>query len=408
MNEQECNKINGSEPVFHVEGGQPESPPVQPEAVQAVPLKTGGEPKIENEPQKENQPTKEKKKRKKWPIVLGRIAAVFILLGIGAFIYVNSMLNLLDRTEIAGNPEEPLKVLVGEEELFDEPDTMNAMSSASADFDSIRDLDIAYSPEVRNILLIGSDSRTTSFSGLADSIILVSINQESGKIHLSSLMRAMYVYIPGRDEFNMLNASYAWGGTEMLVDTIETNFRVKIDDHIAINFNNFEKVLNIAGGVDITLTRGEAAYLGYGSAGTYHMNGPQALAYSRLRHLDTDFMRTGRQRRVIEALFRKAGGMNISQLTQMVNEIFPNTNTSMDNLEVLGLVAKMGEISGYDLKQIMLPLECNLEPDPYTTQMYVNRMEMYWFNYRNNVEALWKFVYDKEDVNEVPTIPFAG
>jgi len=396
MEEWKYNRTDNNDQISPAAYGQPDAPPPPPppEAAQSDSSETG------------STPQKEKKKRKKWPIVAGSIAAVVLLLLLGLFLYVNSLLNLLNRTKIEGSPDESFSAFVGEEEFYDEPDTVEAMNSAVADFDAIREYDLAYSPKVRNILLIGSDSRTASFSGLADSVILVSINQESGKIHLSSLTRTMYVYIPGRDDFNMLNASYAWGGTEMLIDTIETNFRVKIDEHMAINFSNFEKVINIAGGVDITLTAEEAEYLHYESAGTYHMDGAQALAYSRLRHLDTDFMRTGRQRAVIEALVLKAGDMNISQLTQMVYEIFPNINTSMTNFEILGLIAQMGEIAGYDLSQTMLPLECSIVSNPFTTRMYVNHMEMYWFDYKENIELLWKFIHDKEEVKDVPTIPF--
>ena len=349
-------------------------------------------------------PRRKKKKSLKWFFV--PIGCVLVVLISFSFFYTADLLGLIDRTEITGDPALGMEEFLGDEERFNEADDTNGMSQAAADFESIKDMPIAYSPKVYNILLIGCDSRGNNFSGRSDSMMIVSINQENGNIHITSLTRAMYVYIPGRDSFYMLNASYAWGGTKMLINTIETNFRVKIDDHMVVNFSCFKEVVDIAGGVDIQLTQAEARYLRYGSEGVHHMDGDQALTYSRLRHLDTDFKRTGRQRTVIEALFKKARSMDLVQLSDLARKMFPNINTSMTNAEIFSFATKLVATGDAPIDQIMLPNECNDEKNPYETRFFYNRMEMYRFNYRNNIRTLWTFIYECDDVSNVPTIPF--
>ncbi len=351
-------------------------------------------------------PKKRKSKKLKWTLLA--IACVLILLIGGIFVYAGTMLGQLDRTEITGDPTLGIEELTGDDEHFDEPDDMEGINAASDSFASIKDMPIAHSEDVYNLLLIGCDSRKNNFSGRSDSAMILSINRKTGKLHLTSLMRAMYVYISGRDEYYMLNASYSWGGTKMLIDTIETNFRVKIDDYMVINFGGFEKVVDIAGGVDIEMTSAEARYLNFGNEGLYHMNGSKALSYARLRHLDTDFKRTGRQRAVIEALLRRAWDMNLSQLHNTAAEMFPNINTSMTNMEILSLAGQVGKYVDAPMDQMMLPLECNDEEDPYKTKFYYKHMEMYHFNYRDNILELWKFIYECDQVEDVPTIPFTS
>ena len=112
------------------------------------------------------------------------------------------------------------------------------------------------SPSVRNILLIGTDSRGED-RGRSDSMILMSINSKSNKISLVSLMRDTYVQIPGYGG-DKLNAAYSYGGPELLMDTIEENLYIKIDDYFTVNFISFANIVDAVGGVEIKVNEDEA------------------------------------------------------------------------------------------------------------------------------------------------------
>ncbi len=216
-------------------------------------------------------------------------------------------------------------------------------------------------------------------------MIIMSINDRTGTIHLTSLMRAMYVAIPGRD-WSMLNHSFAWGGPELLLQTIEDNLRVKIDDFMVIRFDGFTKAIDTVGGVTIDLTAAEARVLGR-SAGTNRLNGTAALNYARIRKIDTDFERTGRQRKVIEALLTESRSLNPTQLTQLAETLLPLVSTNLSNAQLLSLVTKSMGARNYPVKQLMLPLKEHRE------MIYVRKMEMYRFDFDKTIQTLHDFIY---------------
>ena len=251
-------------------------------------------------------------------------------------------------------------------------------------------------------MLIGSDTRRSGAAGNSDSMILISINHHTKKIHLISLMRAMYVRIPKSTgaQWGMLNAAVPWGGPELLAKTIENNFRVKVDDYALVDFSGFSRLVDLAGGLDLTLSAAEAAYLthdrecsGSFQAGQAHLNGSQALSYARMRHTDNDFKRTGRQRTVIELLLKKAFSMNLSQLHSFASELLPLINTSLSQGEILSMVGMVADLSSYEIDQMMLPVE-NESGQTYEGMMYVNGMEVYQVNYYTNVTALRNLILD--------------
>ena len=167
-------------------------------------------------------------------------------------------------------------------------------------------------PKTINILLIGQDSRSRTGRSLSDAMILVTINKQTKTITLTSLMRDLYVQIPGYYN-NRLNYTYGWGGFDLLDRTLENNFGVRVDGNLEVNFYRFAQLIDILGGVDLELRNDEAAWInrdtGYEGlvGGLQHLNGEQALGYSRIRSLDgdADFSRTARQRKVLTALFNK-------------------------------------------------------------------------------------------------------
>nr|WP_243164814.1 LCP family protein [Catenibacillus scindens] len=174
-------------------------------------------------------------------------------------------------------------------------------------------------------------------------MIIVSVNKKKGKVALTSLMRDMYVQIPGYSD-NRLNAAYAFGGMELLDETIEKNFAIDIDGNIEVNFDGFEAVIDAVGGVDIELNSAEVSHLNkkhstwHLKVGMNHLDGEKALEYARIRKVgDGDFERTDRQRRVLTAVFDEMKNISITRLIALADELFPLLTTDMDNGEIIRL-----------------------------------------------------------------------
>jgi LCP family protein required for cell wall assembly len=195
-----------------------------------------------------------------------------------------------------------------------------------------------------NILLVGQDkNEQTTIRQRSDSMILCSINTDTGEVSLISFQRDLYVAIPGGYSNNRLNAAYAFGGFKLLNKTLTHNFGVSIDGNIEVDFARFRQVIDAVGGVDITLTNAEARYLigPNAKSGVYHMDGKLALTYARTRIIDSDFNRAGRQRKVIMAVFNKFKDKSVNELRQLADTILPMLSTDMSNTELIGLMTRL-------------------------------------------------------------------
>ncbi len=196
---------------------------------------------------------------------------------------------------------------------------------------------------ISNILLIGMETFEGALN--TDTMIIASLDSKNNVIKLTSLMRDLYVKIPGHSN-GKLNSVYAREGIQGLYDTIKLNFEVEMDGYVLVDFKDFERVIDYLGGVEITLTRREANYLNSTNyisnpayrnvvAGTQHMNGNQVLGYCRIRKVPTatesnDFGRTQRQRIVLEKIFEKMRSKNIIQLGLIMNKILNNIDIKTD------------------------------------------------------------------------------
>lgn len=229
---------------------------------------------------------------------------------------------------------------------------------------------------VTSVLVIGTDGRTENDRGRSDSMILLSLNSKTKEITMTSFLRDSYVEIPGHGK-DKLNAAYSYGGPELLMDTIESNFNVKIDNYISINFNTFASVIDSAGGVTIELSDEEAQavnvilisevneLMGDGreddllsGGGKLHLNGKQALSYSRIRSVGKwDFERTSRQRRVMTALIKKASSNGISFVSKLTKKALPYITTNMDKSALYFLSLRVPFVLRYDIKQLQIPAE---------------------------------------------------
>ena len=200
--------------------------------------------------------------------------------------------------------------------------------------------EIWYSDDVVNILLMGIDQGGKNYPyGRSDALIIASINKKTKTVKLVSFARSAYVAIEGYAN-TRLNHAHGYGGPALAIDTIEKNYKIRIDNYISTTFEAFQQLIDCLGGVDIGLTQAEIndetmQYVlklqGYTDLipGTYTLNGYSALNYVRLRSIDSDRERTQRQRNVLTSLAAKAKSMNVFELNNALNEILPYITTDL-------------------------------------------------------------------------------
>lgn len=219
-----------------------------------------------------------------------------------------------------------------------------------------------YNENVINIMLIGHDSRDMTTRSRSDTMILLTINKNNNTISLTSFMRDLYVQIPGGYKDNRMNAAYRFGGAPLLDATVQKNFGITVDGNVAVNFSQFEKIINVLGGVEVELTAAEAAHLneqGYGVVtGKNVLSGSQALAFCRIRKIDSDHNRTERQRRVLTAIANSARTASITELMGVVNEVLPYVETDLTDSQIvtytttaLSILSSGGGIQSYKVPQ---------------------------------------------------------
>lgn len=228
---------------------------------------------------------------------------------------------------------------------------------------------------VTNILLIGVDARTKGERCRSDSMILVSINEDTRKIVMTSLLRDSYVSIPGVGH-DRLNAAHAYGGPDLLMRTIEYNFGIGVDRYVSVDFSSFVDVVDAAGGLELTISDAEREVANryiyeinrirgvdgnsnmITSSGYQHVNGTQALGYARIRYVGNgDFQRTDRQREVLDELFNKMKKLNILELNDLLNVMLPNLTTNLTQGQLFSLVLGMPTYRYYKVDSYHVPFD---------------------------------------------------
>ena len=211
-----------------------------------------------------------------------------------------------------------------------------------------------------NIAVFGVDSRDgNTKNALADVQMICSIDRSTGEIRLVSVYRDTYLKINSEGTYHKINEAYFKGGHKQAVSALEENLDIKIDDYATFNWKSVAEAINILGGIDLEITPAEFKYIngfitetvnstGIGSyqleqAGMNHLDGVQAVAYSRLRLMDTDFQRTERQRKVVELALAKAKQADLSTLTSLAGYMVQEISTSVGVDDVLPLAKDIGK-----------------------------------------------------------------
>lgn len=308
------------------------------------------------------------------------VVAVSVLMA-----FINEKLELMDtgeevKTEVVEQQQQP-----AQEYIYDEEDikNMTALSWASSVNDYLYQWannggDLYSSKNVINVLLIGLDSNTAlKEGGRSDSIILVSLNKKTKKINMTSFFRDTWIYMntKGGDLYNKLNASYFYGGPELLIDTIQKNYKVKIDHYVAVDFSSFVDIIDKLGGITVEVQEYEAKYLN--STTKFHiksgpkvkLRGIEALGFARIRKsdADSDVSRTRRQRQVITSFINSAKSASLSQLNGALDMLFKYVKTDLTKMEILsyGTQALAYGWINYEIDQTVIS-----DPEMFTTGMY--------------------------------------
>ena len=222
---------------------------------------------------------------------------------------------------------------------------------------------------VINVLLVGFDSREGSYSGNTDVMMVASLNKKTKEIKLVSFLRDTYCYIETEKSsyYTKLNAAYSLGGIECLKETIENNYKIRIDNYVLVNFESFKAIIDAMGGVTVKVEQYEAAYMNdvmglnapWGEAVT--LNGIETLTFCQMRMLDADgdVSRTRRQRQVIEAIIDKASTATIGELNKYIDVFLPYIKTGFKKSEIisLGVSALTGKWYSYNVTELQMPTE---------------------------------------------------
>ena len=230
--------------------------------------------------------------------------------------------------------------------------------------------------KIVNVALFGIDTRDPkSFKGLSDSIMIMSLNTETKKVKIMSVMRDTLVPITynGKTTYGKINSAYRKGGPELAIKTLNTIFGLDISEYATVNFYGMADIIDAVGGIEVELAKGEldtmvheygyVANLGLNgnveeickykgldpskyyikSAGVQHLNGVQAVAYARIRHaanaegVNDDYGRTDRQRLVMEQLFNKAVKLGKSEYVGLAKALILCSETSLSYSEIISL-----------------------------------------------------------------------
>jgi polyisoprenyl-teichoic acid--peptidoglycan teichoic acid transferase len=322
---------------------------------------------------------------KKNKIIVISISAAAIAIGsiLGAYSYVRHSYNNIVVTEPADIQEE---IVIPEEEQIEE-------------------IDYGMESDIVNILLVGVDTRGAFEDSRTDSMIIATVDPIASKVKLTSIMRDMYVEIPGKG-YNKINAAYEMGGIELLKKTIKHNFGFAVDKYAAIDFKGFQSLIDLMGGIEVNIKSNEVKEINkyikdvnednptlLQSEGLQKLNGQQALSYSRIRKVgNNDYERTERQRTVLSLLLAKVKDTKVTSYPKLYSTISPYIRTNIEFNSMLKLVYTVYKLDDFTPGSFRIPV------DGHFKDASVKGMAVLIPDLKYNAKELYKFIY-----NTVPT-----
>lgn len=267
------------------------------------------------------------------------------------------------------------------------------------------------------VALFGVDSRDGELSSqtLSDVIIIANVNMDTGEIKLVSVYRDTYLSVSESGSYSKINEAYFRGGAKQAINALNRNLDLQIDDYGTFNWATVAQVINILGGVDIDLSKEEFYYInayitdtvkgtGIGSvqlkhAGMNHLDGIQAVAYARLRKMDTDFQRTERQREVIEQCFEKLKKADFATVNNVMETTLKGIETGVTLDDIIPL--------GKNIAKFFISDTAGFPQDKYDANMGSKGDCVIPDTLASNVTQLHEFLFNETDyqpsakVNEI-------
>lgn len=266
---------------------------------------------------------------------------------------------------------------------------------------------LAIENTVENILLIGRDGFDKSAPSRADTMIILTIDRLNESLKLTSLARDTLVKIPNRG-YEKLNHAYAYGKEKLLLETINNNLDLNIKDYAVVDFKSFIEIIDILDGVDIDIDETEINHLNkiietcYGmnyenkkieyitTSGKQNLNGYQALAYARIRKIDTIYKRDERQRIILTNIAQKLSSTPITKYPLIVKSVLRHVDVNISLDKIIKLAFASHELGSYEIKQLEFPIDQYRQD----SRMGENKIYIIKWDKEKNKNILHKFIYE--------------
>lgn len=309
------------------------------------------------------------KKRGRAIRITSIVLSILLLIGGSGLLYYYSVLNSLKFVDISDNTSTKA--------------TSSTLPTSDGTFSKsqLSNDELLEDSKVLNVMLFGEDNARGQEFGRSDSMIMLSIDNRHKKLKMTSFQRDSYVYVDGYGYDKLTNA-YAYGGPKLTIQTIESNFGIKVDRYAVVDYASFIEIIDVLGGIDLELSQEEIDYINYqlyknkqsdtrttitDAPGKVHLTGQQALWYARNRGLDSseegigiagdDWDRTSRQRKLLETMFNDMKGADLTQIISIVGKVGPLVTTNLKKDEITALVSHSMTYLTYSVEQYTVPEE---------------------------------------------------
>lgn len=243
------------------------------------------------------------------------------------------------------------------------------------------------SKSITNIAVFGIDSED-GMRGRSDSMMIVTLDTKNDKIKITSIMRDSYVNISGRG-MDKINHAYAFGGPELAIKTINTNFGLDIRHYVSVNFTSMPAIIDAVGGVELVVSDREAREIpGIDGGGTHVLDGQQALRFSRIRKIDSDFERSRRQRDIMESVIKAGFNTPMTAYPRMLNEVLPHLTTNLTSNQILSLGARAVLHNANNIEQVQFP------PAHIAKGQLINGVYYYVFDLEEAARLLNQYIFE--------------
>lgn len=285
---------------------------------------------------------------------------------------------------------------------------VNKVYDPSSSIKSLKETNYASEKGITNILLVGTDARNTEEKSRSDAMMILTVDNKHKNLKLTSLARDTYVEIPGHGKQKLTHA-YAYGGLNLLLETLESNFKIDIQNYVVVNFFSFINIIDTLNGIVVDVKPNEIKELNrympecysfdqnknkspmknIEYSGKQKLNGYQSLAYSRIRYNDSALERDNRQRLVLESAFEKVKHLPISKYPNLIDSILPYIKTNMDTSDILSIGNSILSIGNFNIKTLEFPIE-----EYSTGGIYKNAGWVWRYNEEKCLPILHDFIFN--------------